>query len=999
MPHLFSQKHNHPTKLFFSNNKFSIEKHSSFPEEVKEALKSVRDREQVTGKIGSQQFAWLVIHNYVFVWEASDVFRQACYRYELPPSSSPVLADYICVFKNDRQTSVVACTREGTARIWEWMEAPESYSDLTIRIPSSSSVSCVTSCEPYGVIIGTTASQATLHWLSMSSSSHHPSSRPFHPPSSWLGSLFGGSRRSGVVSICVRTDKKNRHLRNIYVLTETSLQKWESVRGQEKYIQEIPIQQQIKDDFRREEGTSVLVWLLDAQILSDSMIYVLAASTLEYCPPDLQPTLTYSLAHIPLSVGSPFALLCQTFIPYSPIYSEDHKIDLLKKIHLQVPRDPSSSISFISTPSCVFVHDTSVETDAAAPVQLGPILAEGPGLYASENYGGVVAFNFHSSSSVPSFGTENIQEQVDINMNDNPRDLFSSALKAYSGPDKRITRQYVDRFPENLTEIVTAMSCAILDAPPSSDPHWADDKINSGSVMLRQQIEVKRRKHSLLFDFLKDNSLGNLWNSLEPEVQNLVQENEDKVAGALLLRNYHNALPQANNNNNNNNNNMPSSSRKDNLIQQAIQDTLVFRKASVTSHDHSPHDLFYTELTKIDEILGPVYDILLKIAPTTAAHTSHESSKSSKLALLQANNIFQAIVTPMKDTTLSCVRFHFGQQMSIRTLLEKYLFLVAKFSLLDLGAKDNEIFDQFFSLTDCSLRAHSFEASLQPERAAAYADTRHRLIQPFLASTAHQDKGLLLAEKFKDYESLFEIYDMNSNNGKILHKHLNLFKDQGYPVFVFHKLHELHRYRELLSLPEDYSDQLSDFLVQYPSLASIHFLRCKQYKDAANAFVSDYEGEKESLDRQKTLLSLAKLSNLAYDCTQQIDERIEDNLYLIQSQAKLELNKPTSPENIVIGFLDKGNIPFALDTIRHSSSLLSEVERRRLLTTIWSSAVNMFPWNIAQEWKQGRIDDGQIEQAIANSEILINASDSNFTGLLPIEMLQEIAQSGGRILR
>jgi hypothetical protein len=60
-----------------------------------------------------------------------------------------------------------------------------------------------------------------------------------------------------------------------------------------------------------------------------------------------------------------------------------------------------------------------------------------------------------------------------------------------------------------LSELVVSVSVELIDAKPAVDPRWAEENsftasnYTTSSILLKQQLEEKRRKHTLFFEMLE----------------------------------------------------------------------------------------------------------------------------------------------------------------------------------------------------------------------------------------------------------------------------------------------------------------------------------------------------------------------------------------------------------------------------------------------------------------------------------------------------------------
>ena len=91
------------------------------------------------------------------------------------------------------------------------------------------------------------------------------------------------------------------------------------------------------------------------------------------------------------------------------------------------------------------------------------------------------------------------------------------------------------------------MSVTIINAQPTSDPRWAEEDelklrgggSDTGSLLLKHQLEEKIQKHAMFFAFLHDT---NLWQAIEDEYRVTLFAHSEKLHATSALRDHQNRV-------------------------------------------------------------------------------------------------------------------------------------------------------------------------------------------------------------------------------------------------------------------------------------------------------------------------------------------------------------------------------------------------------------------------------------------------------------------------
>lgn len=86
----------------------------------------------------------------------------------------------------------------------------------------------------------------------------------------------------------------------------------------------------------------------------------------------------------------------------------------------------------------------------------------------------------------------------------------------------------------------------IVDAQPTSDPRWAEEggreSSETGSLLLKHQLEEKIQKHAAFFAFLHDTQL---WDGLDHPSRVALFSHSEKLHAAAALREHQNSVQTA----------------------------------------------------------------------------------------------------------------------------------------------------------------------------------------------------------------------------------------------------------------------------------------------------------------------------------------------------------------------------------------------------------------------------------------------------------------------
>ncbi|KAL3285649.1 hypothetical protein HHI36_000181 [Cryptolaemus montrouzieri] len=150
-----------------------------------------------------------------------------------------------------------------------------------------------------------------------------------------------------------------------------------------------------------------------------------------------------------------------------------------------------------------------------------------------------------------------------------------------------------------------------------------------------------------------------------------------------------------------------------------------------------------------------------------------------------------------------------------------------------------------------------------------------------------------LVEKFLDFDSLILICEATDNQHR-LEEYMSRFHNEGFSEHVYNWYLKENKQAKLLDrcrkLSNKNSQKLTGFLGQHPSLLWMQQIFDNNFAQAALTLTSLSENERDSITKQKTMFSFAKLAKLAAPNardTEPFIEKINSRLDLITYQEEI----------------------------------------------------------------------------------------------------------------
>ena len=571
-------------------------------------------------------------------------------------------------------------------------------------------------------------------------------------------------------------------------------------------------------------------------------------------------------------------------------------------------------------------------------------------------------------------------------------------------------------FP-SLDRLVISMSTDLIDDLPASDPRWLEtlpaselavggqtqggssvvDGIGSSSLVILHQLEDKQTALDVYISFLKEVGLWQRLTCIPSREMSmgtalLLNEHSEKTVAAITLRSLH--------------------SENNKVVDRAIKLCLNDRKLGGTENNPllnlTPQDHFYREISKIHEIFTGFqrlveHDILV----------SNKNPHDSVLDAIATNEVLMAV---LKECLSHRARKH--REISINNedqnefsskvehipwtcapgpspnglrvlLIRQFQITLEKIiPIAEDASVRNVLFQQLVDLTDFILAGYKSQLeSIQTQDRKLtvlkeFEKDRASLILPLVNSAGCMEEATNLAEKYHEFHGLIRVCEMSNDNEK-LERYMDVFAEQDFANFVFDwhlrqgKQSKLLQQRTYTSGKRQ--NQLGRFLEGHANISWLHDVQIGDYQEAGKTLQALADSEVDLLARKKTMLSIAKLSNL---CAEPNDDgnNLDDALNLIDHEMNIITAQEQLPKSILeaYGFDSSDNMKVlgprhlielyiseencgadqvdfkkALDLLHYlppSGGTTEQIEKDReeLKLRIWASAVSRNDWSEMQ---------------------------------------------------
>ncbi|XP_077505704.1 nuclear pore complex protein Nup133-like isoform X2 [Amblyomma americanum] len=885
---------------------------TELPVLVSEALIEAEPGTDITTRISSCGWAWLVCGRKLCVWQyKKGLHNRNCHVLMLPPSDLAHRADLVCVLlRGQLAPAALVVAPAGILRYWPNIAHEDCSIDALADLHGEECCS-LTNTEPLGCIVATTTSSLMLVTPSTIEGQTTLLIKPLKTPQGLLTGI--GQQVSSFIFGTMPAQLEARYLAKVlveptmeeggkyfYVLLRNSLQKWFlKDKDPEKLCGECDLDRCMKEQFHETvwNGSNTLpmhlkAWCIDMQLPSNGVAILMAALN-----PHVSQRLYYAIGTVDVrSLGSPADCPASftdfTVLRFQEQYTEKDEEALLSyKFVLPSAMCPSSFVYSGTKVYCVMSGSDVGDLDVIEFKKdklLGAGCYEETPLFFSRVNGIVCIRSVHATARDASLAMELMPEcpysladdetMEGISVDERNLHKLRSAFALFCQNELLKSQEIVNNiFPRPvelfrdldsaLDTCVSQLGYWLMDGVPVMDPRWTQLQfpggsvtVSSASLLIHRQLEDKLQAHQLFLNFLK---AVHLWPRLyavtvrgSPMATNLLlQEQAEKLVAAMEL---HSLQAQFN-------------TIIDAGIRRVIQECSASTPGGLTAADY-----FYRKVSELDKIFPALVE-------EEEDQLKMGLSPRDEFALItNVNTIFVWVLRDVclfrdrEQLTYECARETSLEFRPWTTILrdiickQHTLATTNAIAVAENATSFGQVFLQLTDLADLILNGHKVQLDSLTHNQAAYEalklqyqqDRRH-FIAPLIKATQYE-RAATLAEKHCDFESLVEICELTRNKER-LESYMVLFKDQGFPEFVFQWQLDSGRRGELLDQPASQHGNLERFLEGHDSLSWLHDIHLGKMGKAATTLHRLGQQEEQNMLRKKYLLSHSKLAALCSD--------------------------------------------------------------------------------------------------------------------------------------
>lgn len=807
------------------------------------------------------------------------------------------------------QTGIIGCTVDGQVRYWENVAfGPLHFKHLVIRFPDDDLASFLIGCEPVGLIVGTMNSAVISISLFDANGMSNLSYSPLQRSSDILSrvtSLFGYGSKDADVSavsssrlVCIIPGKLAdvRNTREIYVLSETSLQKWIISKTQDnRLVAEIDIKRAIMEHLdsclEGDTHNDLLVRIEDADYSKLDEIVLLVGFS------ELRESYNYLL------------IKCKERNQVFELDADSHDIQFSQLVHSAAPL----SLSLAAGGPFFFIHSAdmvllSVLSDSVDFEDVLPFKnAHGRILGLSASSSGSNQRQSDSSRLISAHVMFMTQDRGVIQIDIDPAAVFAN-FEVVRQSDKVMTQQQKERatqqakarleqaifyggvsddwsnpidfdigVPEgvNLNSAFVELSRSIME---SSNPHIR--------AILDPRVQIGERIHRLerILHFLH---MRNLVSKVSADSRFQLSLNAERLIAGESLWRYLNSI-RGN----------PDAVRKNKklmLLEDSIQAFMVGR---LTEADPIK-DFFEHQLAHLDVFIGFVVQRVLNRAQSL-------SDGDARLEIFELNKIvLLSVPTALEYRRKNAERYCLLDDVLFEPWTATESIVIALYSLFDTNSKlvqgsgslypaireedvddavlidlddptpheiNSKLTSQLCELADTVMNAFheriSLLKSVKPideQRLTAFKE-QYEAVQPMiiksLVSLGRPDQAFRLSEKYKEFQSLVDLCLENENKNSRIREYVHRF-GQDFTAVLYGTYYKRGQYRDLLDQPAEYREHLDAYLQEadIPFLSWIQDISTGKL-DRASATLWKVAEQCEMRESQTLALSLSKLASI-----------------------------------------------------------------------------------------------------------------------------------------
>eukprot|EP01116_Phalansterium_solitarium_P006672 TRINITY_DN19012_c0_g1_i1.p1 TRINITY_DN19012_c0_g1~~TRINITY_DN19012_c0_g1_i1.p1 ORF type:complete len:980 (+),score=364.96 TRINITY_DN19012_c0_g1_i1:68-3007(+) len=720
---------------------------------------------------------------------------------------------------------------------------------------------------------------------------------------SGLGRLL--FRRSERPQPVLRIAASGAAARDIYVLRSESLQKWRASQDDVKFVGEAALLDSVRTSLEADEGLALVVFLLDVGVSrSGDTAYVLAASASAVAKPGTERLLSYHLVQVsdlkPVQISS---------LKHQPEFQEDDASLLSAKLVLAEPE------AYVVWPSLVL--STKVPEDTR-PLDLLDLASRDAiiGSGCLRNRAVVLSLE----RGVWSIHQTDVAAQQMMHSSDqlSPSDTLSVAFSAFvrGHVENELVLPFGGLSSHDLSRVVVDFSRAILDKRPSSDARWAEQDLGEGfSLHTQQQLDAKLRTLQLFADFLAHAFAGpgghTLFASLTDEARQTIELHHQKLQAALRL-----CLLQSSKE-------FAEESERVSGPKALLIDAMRACVETVRGHPDwhwavTATDAFYSEVSRIEELLLPLGQLVRNVTQATV-FAQLTASCQAMLSIVECRNVGM-LCTPYESGS--------AERIAPVTVVEEHLrwaFDVLVESRPPPGTEADTLYETLQQLADVVLYVYALAEPQESSVESMFAVFRAVAVD-FFVTSGREMLALELADQHRHFTALATLCLQNKRLEDVF---LAKYHDE-FPKHLFAQYLAQGLSAELLGdVGERYPAELDQFLLEVPQFRWIHRFRAhnpideRVYFSEAQQLLSLAMGEKASLSRRKTLLSLGRLAALCAESQgahgAALDEIFSQRLFAVRTQQRAGLETPLDDDQTLFDRLLAP--PTSAERIMHAISL------------------------------------------------------------------------------
>nr|XP_022913982.1 nuclear pore complex protein Nup133 [Onthophagus taurus] len=843
-----------------------------------------------------------------------------CIELKLPQSDLAHKAELVSVFiaPNSNVASCIASSPEGVVRYWPSIAHEGVSIEECVDLQGQECDSLIET-NGFGCVLVTTTCTTVILQPQNNSGRHQLICKILKMPSGWLGGI--GKRMSSLIfgpisseqtaearTVRVLKVEINERSRFVFVLTGHTLHKWKlNLDEPEQYLFALDLNILITgecfgnllDNYNKNQSNAEIS-IIDIQANKKYVVLLVAGAQT-----NISPQVHYALIYIDLYAQTPPGDVSKvSILKMTGTYRESNPTD-----HLLYRLILIDSSIYIYNKRHVLVVNSMDELDVlefSSPhdyLLCGNICVNVP-IFFTRNHGLVsICSNDRDTTNLnittQSYSALNETAQNDSNtagnltlFNIDPTEMLQT-FKDITGQLKTAFIYHVqnqqmaakeildeifnyDRMSSNnytMDQQIVEVCIAMLNDCPTGDPRWHNENVASGlgssySMQIIIQLEDKQKALTLYYKFLRE---MDIWNRLSYVVEResnicttyVLGEYLEKVITAFILKSY------------------PTNEILEKAVERAVRNIEIDAENGLTAQD-----IFYKDVTKVykglQEIVFYCEDIVNSVMnPTEIGNIIVKSNEiiltvldqvlfqrqSNALQFTPNDEILRENPEYIPWTVASGPEGLYDALITQQSLTYNYGIKNTSASSLH-----NTMYDQLVYLIDIILdgRKNHLQSVKGTEKEQIllkhYEKDRHALIYPFVVER-QWDRAALLAEKYLDFETMVTICERTKNERR-LDDYIDRFTDEGFPQFLLTWYVQENKQAELINKCKSlrdgkHSKVLSNFLTDHPSLSWIQLINNEDFSKAGDVLQHLAMQENESLLRQKTMLSLSKLSKLA----------------------------------------------------------------------------------------------------------------------------------------